>query len=195
MPVYLSTSILGNAENLLTLGGSGELMGWFYPHPDAAQHITSCLPCAYIGDGGRGHLSYFFEGDWSRVQRYLPDSNALQTTLEGFGFRIQLTDVMADDLAALVRQIRVENISGERRNGGFYHYGHWKMGGMREGNGVVFSRGSHVLTQSQREASLAVGGDALESWQCGKAEKTGRTTRVTRWSAACCSARIWRSAT
>ena len=127
------------------------------------------MPCAYIGDGGRGKLSYFFEGDWSRKQSYLGDSNVLQTVLEGFGLRVTLTDAMAPDLAALARHIRVENVGAERRNGGFYHYGHWKMGGMREGNGVVFSRGSHVLTQNHRAASLAIGGDALESWQCGKA--------------------------
>ena len=169
MPVFLPTSILGNARNLVTLGHSGELMGWFYPHKDADQHITACLPCAYIGDAGRGRLTYFFERDWTREQRYLPDSNALQTTLVGFGFRIVLTDVMPDDADVLYRRIRVENVSGERRNGGFYHYGHWKIGGHHEGNGLVFHHAERVLTQSQRAASLAIGGDALESWHCGKA--------------------------
>ena len=169
MPVFLPTSILGNNNNLVTLGNSGELMGWFYPHKDADQHITACLPCAYIGDGGRGKLSYLFENDWTRQQRYLPNSNALQTTLEGFGLRLILTDVMPDDAAVLYRRIRVENISGERRNGGFYHYGHWKIGGHHEGNGLVFHHDARVLTQSQRAASLAVGGDALQSWHCGKA--------------------------
>ena len=169
MPVFLPTSILGNNNNLVTLGNSGELMGWFYPHKDADQHITACLPCAYIGDGGRGRLSYLFENDWTRQQRYLPNSNALQTTLEGFGLRLILTDIMPDDAAVLYRQIRVENISGERRNGGFYHYGHWKIGGHHEGNGLVFHHDARVLTQSQRAASLAVGGDALQSWHCGKA--------------------------
>ena len=168
MPVFLPTSILGNAHNLVTLGNSGELMGWFYPHKDADQHITACLPCAYIGDAGRGRLSYFFENDWTRVQRYLPDSNALQTTLTGFGLRVILTDVMTDDADVLYRHIRVENISDERRNGGFYHFGHWKIGGHHEGNGLVFHGDERVLTQSQRAASLAVGGDALESWHCGK---------------------------
>ena len=169
MPVFLASSILGNAENLVTLGHSGELMAWFYPHKDAAQHITSCLPCVYVGDGGRGHLAYTYAEEWTRNQHYLPDSNVLETVLEGHGFRLSFTDAMADDLSALVRRIRVENRGDERRNGGFYHYGHWKMGGHREGNGVVFSRGSHVLTQNHREASLAIGGDALQGWQCGKA--------------------------
>ena len=168
MPVFLPTSILGNTNNLINVGHSGELMGWFYPHKDADQHITACLPCAYIGDGGRGRLSYFFENDWTREQRYLPNSNALQTTLIGFGLRIVLTDVVPDDIAVLNRRIRVENISNERRNGGFYHFGHWKMGGHHEGNGLIFDFEKRALTQSHREASLAIGGDALESWHCGK---------------------------
>ena len=168
MPVFLPTSILGNSQNLVTLGNSGELMGWFYPHKDADQHITSCLPCAYIGDGGRGKLSYFFESDWAREQHYLPNSNALQTTLNGFGLHITLTDVILDDAAVLYRHIRVENRTGERRNGGFYHFGHWKMGGHHEGNGLVFHHAQRVLTQSHRAATLAVGGNALESWHCGK---------------------------
>ena len=169
MPVFLPTSILGNAHNLVTLGHSGELMGWFYPHKDAEQHINSCLPCAYIGDGGRGFISYLYEDPWQREQRYLPDSNALQTVLTGFGFRLTFTDAMPDDANVLYRRVRVENVSGERRNGGFYHLGHWKMGGHREGNGLVFHHAERALTQSQRAASLAVGGDALESWHCGKA--------------------------
>ena len=169
MPVFLSTSILGNADNLVTIGHSGELMAWFYPHKDADQHITSCLPCVYLGEGGRGQLLYTYDESWTRRQNYLPDSNALETILEGHGLRLTFTDAMADDLAALARHIRVENVGDKRRNGGFYHYGHWKMGGHREGNGVVFSRDSGVLTQNHREASLAVGGDALQGWQCGKA--------------------------
>ena len=153
-------------------------MGWFYPHKDAAQHITSCLPCAYIGDAGRGQLSYFYEDNWSRNQHYLPNSNALQTVLTGFGFRLTFTDVMPDDAAVVHRHIRVENIGDSWRNAGFYHFGHWKMGGHHEGNGLVFHFDERVLTQSHREASLAIGGDALESWHCGKSgENWGHNAR------------------
>ena len=178
MPVFLPTSILGNAENLITVGHSGELMGWFYPHKDAAQHITSCLPCAYIGDAGRGQLSYLFEDSWSRNQHYLPNSNALQTVLIGHGFRLTFTDVVPNDAAVLYRHMRIENIGDSWANAGFYHFGHWALGGHHEGNGVVFHFDERVLTQNHREASLAVGGDALESWHCGKSgENWGHNAR------------------
>jgi hypothetical protein len=88
MPVFLSSSILGNAQNLMTIGLAGELMAWFSPHKDGPQHIGSCLPCAYLGHANRGQLSYFFDDNWTKSQSYIGDSNALETMLEGFGLRI-----------------------------------------------------------------------------------------------------------
>lgn len=169
MPVFLSTATLGNARTLLTLGGAGELMAWFYPHKDSAQHINQCLPCVYLGHGGQGSLHWTYGPEFEKSQSYLPGSNALQTVVEGLGLRITFTDVVPDEHSALLRQVEVENTSDEFKNGGFYLYGDWRMGGMREGNGVVFSRGSGILTQNHRDAALAIGGDALQGWQCGKA--------------------------
>ena len=168
MPVYLATSILGNAQNLVTVGASGELMAWFFPHKDFAQHIKSCLPCVYLGDGGRGKFSYLFEGEWTRSQQYLGDSNVLQTVLEGFGWKISFQDAMPEDSSVLVRQIRVE--AGDNRiNGGVYLLGDWNLGGHHEGNGVRFDRELKILVQNHREAALALGGDALQGFHCGKA--------------------------
>ncbi len=178
MPVFLPTATLGNAQTLLTLGQSGELMAWFYPHKDAPQHIHQCLPCVYLGHGGQGRLHWTFGEQWSRHQSYLPDSNVLQTVVEGLGLKITFTDVVPDDLPVLVRRIEVENRSDFWCNGGFYHFGDWNMDGHREGNGVVFSRGSGILVQNHRETALAVGGDALQGWQCGKAgENWGHNAR------------------
>jgi GH15 family glucan-1,4-alpha-glucosidase len=169
MPVYLSTAVLGNQQTLLTVGHSGELMAWFYPHKDHAQHIHQCIPCVYLGHGGEGHLHWAFGDEFTRDQTYLGDTNVLETVLEGLGLRITFTDVMPDDAPVLLRRIQVQNTSLHRRNGGFYHFGDWNMGGIRQGNGVVYSRGSGLLIQNHREATLVVGGSALQGWQCGKA--------------------------
>ena len=169
MPVFLSSSIVGNAQNLITFGLAGELMAWFSPHKDGPQHIGACLPCAYLGHANQGQLSYFSDANWTKSQSYLSDSNALETVLEGFGLRITFVDALPDDLPVLARRIRVENISNEPRNGGFYTFGDWNMGGNREGNALVFHRDSQILLQSHRDAALAMGGDALQGWHCGKA--------------------------
>ena len=169
MPVYLATSILGNANNLVTVGESGEIMAWFYPHKDDAQHINACLPCVYLGHGGRGKSTFTFESDWQRHQAYIGDSNALQTTLQGFGWKITFQDAMSDDLNVLTRRITVENVGGNEINGGVYLLGDWKMGGHREGNGLRYDGELKMLLQNHRAATLALGGDALDGWQCGKA--------------------------
>ena len=178
MPVFLPTATLGNAQTLLSFGGAGELMAWFFPHKDDAQQVRNCYPGFYLGHGGQGSFKSCFDAGWEKNQTYLPASNALQTTLEGFGLRLTLTDLVTDDAPVLLRQIEIENVSIEWKNGGFYQFGDWNLGGVREGNGVIFDRERHVLLQNHREAALAVGGDALQGWHVGKAgENWGSNAR------------------
>lgn len=171
MPVYLPTAVLGNKSTLITIGQSGEVMGWFWPSRDHAQHVHECLPCVYFGGAGLGRLSWTWSDEWHREQRYLGDSNICFTrlTTRANDFGMSFTDVLSESDATLVRQVEVRNDSAHYAGGLVMLYGDWNMGGQRMGNGVVFSRGSSLLVQSHREASLAIGGDGLETWQCGKA--------------------------
>jgi oligosaccharide amylase len=127
------------------------------------------MPCFYEGHGGQGQLHWCYSEVFQHRQNYLGDTNILETVLEGLGLRITFTDLVPEDHCALLRRIRIENISGEFRNGGLYHFGDWNIDGIRQGNWVVYSRGSGILVQNHREAAIAVGGDALQGWQCGKA--------------------------
>ncbi len=171
MPVYLSTSVLGNAQTLLTLGNSGEIMAWFYPHKDHAQQIHECLSAIYIGEPHRGNLHWTYGDEWSRHQFYDGDSNVLITELTAHfcGMHIRFTDLVPPDETVLLRKIEVKNIGTVRLVAGVFHYGDWNMGGIRMGNGVRFDRPAHAIVQSHREAALVVAGDAVGSWQCGKA--------------------------
>jgi oligosaccharide amylase len=169
MPVYLPTSVVGNSNNLVTLGGSGEVMAWFFPHKDAFQHITACLPCVYFGHGQQGQLHFTFEPHFSREQSYFGDSNILRTYLKSGSLELEFEDVMLEELPVLARRIRVSNRGNEHWNGGIYHLNHWKMGGHHEGNGVRFDFEDKMIVQNHREYALAVGGDALEGHHLGKA--------------------------
>ncbi len=171
MPVYLSTSILGNSQILLTLGQSGEIMAWFYPRKDHAQQIHECLPAIYIGEAHRGNLHWTYGDEWSRHQFYDGDSNVLVTDLTAHfcGMTIRFTDVVPPDETVLLRKIEVKNSGTTRLVAGIFHYGDWNMDGIRMGNGVRFDRPSHAIVQSHRAAALAIGGDAVQMWQCGKA--------------------------
>jgi GH15 family glucan-1,4-alpha-glucosidase len=171
MPVYLSTATVGNDETLLTLGHAGEVMAWFYPHKDHAQHIYQCLPAVYIGAPFHGRLSWLWSDEWRREQTYVGDTNIVQTTLtaDSLGAQIVLTDVVPQGDSILLRQIEVRSIGTTRLVAGIFHYGDWNMGGIRMGNALRFDHARHMLVQSHRETSLALAGSALETWQCGKA--------------------------
>ena len=169
MPVYLPTSVLGNAQTLLSLGLSGEIMGWFYPHKDQAQNIYQCLPCVYIGEKFHGHLSWTYDDNWTRTQRYDGDTNVCITEVCGFGLKLTFTDFVPADESVLVRRVHVENAGAARIVSQVFHYGDWNLGGIRMGNGVRFDHAAKALIQSHREVALALGGDAIETWQCGKA--------------------------
>lgn len=170
MPVFLSSAVVGNAQTLATLGESGELMAWFYPRKDHAQNVHECLPCFYDGEPGQGRLLWSYDGAFERHQAYLGDTNAVVTTLNAptLGLKIEFTDFMIDGAPVLLRQIKVRNTGKDPRSVGAFLFGDWNLGGIRTGNALTFSRGSHLLVQGHHDAAVVIGGDALEQWQCGK---------------------------
>jgi oligosaccharide amylase len=179
MPVYLPTAVIGNDNTLVTLGQSGEIMGWFYPSKDHAQNIYQCMPCVYFGQPHQGNLHWTYGDEWQRHQYYLGDSNVLVTELTSHArsesaaysgdMRLTFTDVLMDEGATLLRRIEVKNVGTARLVAGVFCFGDWNMGGIRTGNGVRYDRAENAVVQWHRDVSVALGGDALEEWQCGKA--------------------------
>ena len=171
MAVYLSSATLGNDETLLTVGHSGELMAWFYPHKDHAQQIRECLPAVFIRDGHGGHAHWTWSDVFTRTQTYLPQTNILQTILDApqLGLRLTLHDCVPLQGAVLLRRIEVENTGEQELFASIFHSGDWNLGGFSNGNALRFDHDHKMLLQSHREAALAIGGDAVENWSCGKA--------------------------
>ena len=169
MPVYLPSAVVGNNKTLITLGNSGEIMGWFYPAKDHAQQIHECLPAVYLGEPNAGHLSWTWSEEWTRRQSYESDSNLCTTKLSGGDLEVSFCDLTPEESALLIRQITIRNISHHQRTGCTFLYGDWSLGGVRTGNGARYEPREGVLLQTHRDVSLAVGGDGVEMWQCGKA--------------------------
>ncbi len=173
MPVYLSSATLGNEETLVTLGESGEIMAWFYPQKDHAQNIHECLPCIYDGEPGQGRRLWSYDGAFTRHQAYHGDSNAVVTTLRSqeLGLKIEFTDVVPDGIPALLRRITVRNLGKKPRSLGVFLFADWNMGGIRTGNSLFFDHQKRLLIQGHHDVTSVIGGDALETWHCGKAGK------------------------
>jgi oligosaccharide amylase len=166
MPVYLPSAVLGDDSSLLTFGHTAEIQAWFWPHKDHAQHVGSNLIAIHI----HGALHFSFDSIFRREQRYLGDANVLETRLTADSLRltIVITDVLAEGRATLLRRLRVEHW-GDGIAGQLLTLADWNVGSIRTGNGVRFDRPTHALVQTHHDASVAVGGDAVEKWHCGKA--------------------------
>jgi len=171
MPVYLSTAIIGNDETLITLGHSGEIMGWFYPSKDHAQNIYQCLPAVYCGAPGEGRLHWTWGEEWHRRQEYCGDANICRTiaTSDVLNLQLTFTDLAPAGASVLLRQFEARNIGEHHCTAGIFLYGDWNMGGVRTGNALRYDQDEQALIQSHRDTALAIGGDAIETWQTGKA--------------------------
>ena len=171
MSVYLSSATLGNDETLLTVGHGGELMAWFYPHKDHAQQIRESLPAVFIRDEHGGHAHWTWSDTFTRTQTYLPQTNILRTVLEApqLGLRLTLHDCVPIEGAVLLRRIEIENTGDAELYASFFHSGDWNLGGFSNGNALRYDHDHGLLLQNHREAALVVGGDAIETWSCGKA--------------------------
>lgn len=181
--VHLPTAVLGNARNLLTLGESGEIMAWFYPDKDAFQNVRACLPCFYFGAPHHGNLHFTFDEEWRKSQFYDGDSNVLVTELfaPNFGLRARFTDCFTGELdpfaeeksddAVLLRRLEIKNERATRLVAGAFHLGEFRVGGQDKGGGIRYDFEARLLVQSHRKAALCIGGDALETWQCGKSRE------------------------
>jgi GH15 family glucan-1,4-alpha-glucosidase len=169
MPVFLSTATLGNADSLWTLGHSGELMAAFYPRKDDPQNIHECVPALYIYEQNR--LIWLWSDEFSRHQKYLPQTNILETKLSHAHLQLEITitDVVPPGETVLARRIEIENHSAHAQRVGFFLYGDWNLGGQRMGNALRFDRAAHALVQNHREAAVSLAGSAVEMWSAGKA--------------------------
>ena len=170
MPVYLPTAATGNGRVLATLGSSGEIMTFFYPHLDFAQNVREALPALYLGDPGHGLFHWTFEPAFRRSQSYVPGSNIVRTelTLATPPLRLLLEDFCPPEATALIRHVVVSNAGDAHFRGSFLHYFDLRL---REvpGKQAVRWDGEHgYVLQYFRDTVLALGGTRPDLWRCGK---------------------------
>ncbi len=170
MGIYLPTAAVGNGRILVTLGGAGEIMAFFYPRIDFAQNIHECLPAVYVGEPGHGLLSWTFEHRWHRQQHYLPQTNVLITELKLATPPLELTfqDFCPPDTDALVRTVTVTNLGDGTFHGAFLHYFDLNLGEVALKQAVRYVPDEGYIIQYFRDVVLTVGGTPPDMWRCGK---------------------------
>ena len=171
MPVFLPTAVLADSGLLVTLGGAGEVMGLFYPSADHAQNVCECLPAAYAQSLPLEPFCWLFEARWQRTQAYADGSAILLTDLTCLEAQlgIQLTDLVSPDAPVLARRFVVANSSDEDVDLALMQYSHLALGDVPTRQAVRYLAGPDAIVQSHRDIAIAVGGDRLDGFRCGRA--------------------------
>lgn len=158
-------SILGNRELLVTLGKKGEILGFFYPGRDFAQHIEESQACLH--DGERLILST--DHDWETTQDYIEDTNVVVTHLRRKGgLSMDIVDLAHPSLPIMVRNYRIS--ASEGFHGKFFYYSGFRAGETPAKNSAFCDTESGILVHYWRNYHLGLSsGPAFEEWQVGRA--------------------------
>ena len=175
MGVYLPTAAVGNGRVLCTIGGSGEIMTFFYPHIDFAQNVRQLMPALYVGSEGCGRVLWAFDAEFERSQRYLSQARVLETDLRlsSDGVVLRFTDFCPPDSTALVRRVRVECQGSRPFEGLFMQYYELRLYEVTGKQSVRYMPEEGALLQYFRDIAVAIGGERPTDWRCGKSIDEG----------------------
>ncbi len=160
--------ILGNGKVLVTMGKKGELLGFFYPRRDYAQHVEESLACLHINN----RLIWTNNPEWYSTQHYLEDTNIVITELvHGTGIKITIQDFTHQKASVMVRKY---TISTERDiNGTFFYYSNLSVGEMHKKNSAFCDPDARLLVQYWQDNYIGIMADPpFQEWQVGKAMDT-----------------------
>ena len=153
MSFYIPTAATGNGRSLVTVGRSGELMGFFYPRIDFAQNIREGMHGMRIGDT----FCWCFEDCWRVAQSFERGSDLLITRLahRDLDLSVELADILPPGEGALMRRVTVTcgaNVPPVQ----FMHYFRLAVGDTSARNGVQALESENTVVQHYRDIALAV---------------------------------------
>ncbi len=181
MPVYQPNAILGNSRSLITLGLSGEIMTFFYPHIDFPQNIQEGMPAVYFGEPGFGRFAWTYDDCFERKQYYENQSNILITELRDSktGLKLLITDFItpghniyahkSDD--TFVRKFELINETDMVITGTLMQYLFFRLGETPRKNSARCLKDKNAVVQYWRDICFAMGGDWPDMTQIGKSER------------------------
>ncbi len=174
MAVFQPTAMVGNGRNLVTLGLAAELMAFFHPRCDYAQHVREGLTGIYLDGFG---FSWLFGNEWQKRQEYVPGEAAVVTELTSplLGLSVTVTDLVLPNEPVLLRQWQVRSLDGKPKRLRLMHYFELTVGGYEHQQAVQVVKLPHptprpAVVQWRGNTWFGVAGDLpFQLWQCGKA--------------------------
>jgi oligosaccharide amylase len=166
--IRLPNAVLGNDELLVTMGRKGEILGFFYPRRDHAQHVEESVACIHTGE----RLLWTNDNDWHCIQNYVEDTNIVSTKLyHDSGIRISILDLVHPDVPVLIRRFKVQ--SQREISGKFFYYSNFNVGETSKKNSGFCDTDTHLLVQYWQNYYIGIYSlPEFTEWQIGKAMDT-----------------------
>ena len=160
--------ILGNDDLLVTMGKKGEIIGFFYPRRDHAQHVEESVACIHTGE----KLLWTNDNEWQGIQNYIEDTNIVSTKLyHDSGIRISILDLVHPDVPVLIRRFKIQ--SQKKLSGKFFYYSNFNVGETSKKNSGFCDTDIHLLVQYWQNYHIGIYSQPeFNEWQIGKAMDT-----------------------
>ena len=174
--MYQPTAATGNSRSLLTLGGHGEIMGFFYPRIDFAQNVREGMFAVYLPHHGGGRLEWCFSEVWSAEQSFKKSTNVLVTRLKHvqLDLTVEVTDLLPPGQSALVRHFALHR-GPSVGPATLYQYFNLTPGDVSKRNAVQWLPDRAVVVQQFRDVVLAVGASTSFGVASGTVDHHGQS--------------------
>ncbi|MEL4304797.1 glycoside hydrolase family 15 protein [Methanococcoides sp. LMO-2] len=162
-------AILGNDRLLVSMGEKGNILGFFYPRRDGAQHVVDSGACLYTG----GRLIWLDSHEWNSKQTVEDGTNIINTHLShSSGIEVSIQDLVHNEMPVLVRKYEIT--SKEHLNGKFYYYSNFQVGGTSRMNSAYYDVNRDMLVHYMHDFYIGVATDLVfDEWQVGKTSDKG----------------------
>lgn len=166
-------AIIGNSKMLASVRKNGEIYRLFWPRIDYGQHLGHFWAGIRVAiPQGQSFTKWFHLDEWESSQRYLDNTNILETTLTSLSnpLKATQTDYVLPLKDVLTRHYKLENTGNKSEKVSFFLYCNFEIEESVLYDGVYLDFSNHSLVFFRRNVYLAVVGcgHPLTGYQCGR---------------------------
>lgn len=166
-------AIIGNSKMLASLRKNGEIIRLFWPHIDYAQHLGHFWPGLKLAfHEGQSFTKWFHLDVWDTSQRYLEDTNILETAFKSRTHNLEVIqkDFIFPDNDILARHYELRNEGDRKKILTFLIYCAFEIEESPLYDGAFVDFHNNSLVFHRRHIYLAVSGPdyQLSGYQCGR---------------------------
>ncbi len=166
-------AITGNSKMLVCHRENGEIFKLFWPHIEYGQHLGLFWPGIRVAyPEWQGFTKWFHLNIWKSSQRYIENTNILETTLISPTHHLKViqSDFVLPDRDVLVRHYELVNDGEKNEKVTFFAYCSFNIeeSAVQDGAYVDYSNNSLVFFRRQIYLALAGAGYPLAGYQCGR---------------------------